>query len=204
MANNQNLLFNIDTEEIDAIQNVFGATQAQVKAAYNRALTRTAKTMKSMANKKLKDELQVRRMKDLRRRLQTFRLKSTSKQTRLDELKLWFGMNDIPVSKLKGRIKAIGSKKNPQGAMFSPAGKVKAQTYDDGFVANAYNKRSIFTRTTQARYPIKEARVPVSDELQDAIEDEIFSELTDVFMKHFETDLKGRVRMGLNKNGWKS
>ncbi|WP_105901428.1 phage tail protein [Vibrio gangliei] len=204
MANNQNLLFNIDTEEIDAIQNVFGATQAQVKAAYNRALTRTAKTMKSMANKKLKDELQVRRMKDLRRRLQTFRLKSTSKQTRLDELKLWFGMNDIPVSKLKGRIKALGAKKRPQGAMFSPAGKVKAQTYDDGFVANAYNKRSIFTRTTQAQYPIKEARVPVSDELQDAIEDEIFSELTDVFMKHFETDLKGRVRMGLNKNGWKS
>lgn len=204
MAIKQSLLFDIDTEEIEAIQNIFGATQAQVRAAYNRALTRTAKTMKSLTNKKLKDELQVKRMKDLRRRLQTFRLKSTSKQMRLDELKLWFGLNDLPVSKLKGRMKPVGSKSNPQGAIFSPSGKVQSQTYDQGFIGRAYGKRSIFTRSTEARYPIKEARISVADDLQDSIEDEIFSELTTVFMKHFETDLKGRVRMGLNQNGWKS
>lgn len=204
MANNRNLLFDIDLEEIEAIQNIYSATEAQVRAAYNRALTRTAKTMRALTNKKIKDELQLKRMKDLRRRLQTFRLKSTSKQRKLDELKLWFGMNDIPVSKLKGRMKPIGSKKNPQGAMFNPSGKVGTQSYDQGFIAKAYGRRSIFTRSTESRYPIKEARVSVADDLQDTIEDEIFSELSTVFMKHFETDLKGRVKMGMNKNGWQS
>jgi hypothetical protein len=77
------------------------------------------------------------------------------------------------------------------------------QTYEQGFIANRYNRRSIFTRTTDNRYPIKEARVPISEALQVTIEDEIFERLPEIFLKHFETDLKGRVKMGLNRRGWR-
>lgn len=203
MANNpQNLLFNIDLEELEAVKNILGATESQVKAAYNRALSRTARTVRSLANKEIRDAMQVKNLKAIRKRFQQFRLKSPSKQKKLDELRLWFGLNDISVGYLRGRIRRNGTKRSPNGATFTPKGKMAPQTFEQGFIARRYNRRSIFTRTSDNRYPIKEARVPVSDDLQTTIEDEIFDKLPEIFMKHFETDLKGRVKMGMNRKSW--
>ncbi|HGS4463219.1 TPA: phage tail protein [Vibrio metschnikovii] len=204
MANNpQNLPFHIDLEELEAIQNILGATESQVKAAYNRAISRTAITVRSLANKEIRDAMQVKSLKAIRKRFQHFRLRSPSKQKKLDELRLWFGLNDMPVGYLKGRTRRNGTKRDPNGATFTPKGKMAPQTYEQGFIARRYNRRSIFTRTSEKRFPIKEARVPISNALQITIEDEIFDRLPEIFLKHFETDLKGRVKMGLNRRGWR-
>ncbi|WP_281629182.1 hypothetical protein [Vibrio sp. St2] len=200
----QNLIFDIDVEELDAIRMIHGATEAQMRAAYNRAISRTSVTLKKLTAKKYKDALQVKNAKLIRKRLQQFRIKSPSKQRKLDELKLWFGLNDMPVGHLKGRVQRVGTKKSPQGATFTPRGAAKAQRYKEGFVAKRYGRRSIFTRTTKKSYPVKEARVSISDELSEVIEDDIFSQVPEIFLHHYEADIKGRVRMGLNKNGWKS
>ena len=202
-ANQDNHIFLIDVEELEAVQNILGATESQVKAAYNRALSRTARTVRSLANKEIRDSMQVKNLKAIRKRFQNFRLRSPSKQKKLDELRLWFGLNDMSVGYLRGRIRRNGSKRSPNGVTFTPKGKMTPQTYEQGFIANRYNRRSIFTRTTDNRYPIKEARVPISEALQVTIEDEIFERLPEIFLKHFETDLKGRVKMGLNRRGWR-
>ncbi|WP_459781269.1 phage tail protein [Photobacterium sp. R1] len=204
MNNNpQQLLFNIDLDELAAIQQIVGATESQVKVAYNRALSRTARTVRSLANKKIRDDLQVKSLKAIRKRFQQFRLRSPSKQKKLDELRLWFGLNEMPVGYLRGRIKRKGTRRNPLGAVFTPKGKMQAQHYEQGFIVNRYNRRSIFTRKGESRFPIQEARVPVSDALHTTIEDEIFDQLPDIFLRHFETDLKGRVAMGRNRRNWR-
>ncbi|MEZ9525718.1 phage tail protein [Enterovibrio norvegicus] len=195
----QNLRFDIDTKELIAIADQLEATEAQLEAAYNRALKRTAVTVRSLSNKLIRDKTQAKSLKAIRKRFQHYRLTSS----RFDELKLWFGLNEMSVGALKGRHKRLGTKKKPKGAMFTPKGDMGAQTYDDGFVARLYNRRSIFARKGERRFPVKEARVPISDALHVAIEDEIFDQLPEIFLRHFESDLKGRTKMGLNKEGWR-
>ncbi|EKF9382950.1 phage tail protein [Vibrio cholerae] len=199
MANNpQNLLFHIDVDELNAIQQQLGATEAQLRASYNRALSRTAVTIRALTNRLIRDHMQVKSMKTIRKRIQQFRLRSPSKQRDLDELRLWFGLNDVPVGYLRGRI--VGGQSS--GATFQPRGKLAKQHYDRGFVAQRYGRKSIFTRVSEGKFPIKEARVPVAESLQVTIEDEIFDLIPDIFLKHFQTDLKGRVKMGLNRKNW--
>ena len=202
-TNLNRLPFHIDVEELEALKDIHGATEMQMRAAYNRALGRTVITLRSLTNKKLRDEMGIKSLKAIRKRFQHFRLRSPSKQKKFDELKLWYGMNDVSVGYLKGSIRRNGSKKSPNGAIFKPRGKIPTQTYDNGFVTRLYNRRSIFTRKTANRYPVVEARVPVADELNAMIEDDIYERLPEIFLKHFETDLKGRVKMGLHKKNWK-
>lgn len=201
MANNpQNLLFHIDVDvdELKAIQQQLGATEAQLRASYNRALSRTAVTIRALTNRLIRDHMQVKSMKTIRKRIQQFRLRSPSKQRDLDELRLWFGLNDVPVGYLRGRI--VGGQSS--GATFQPRGKLAKQYYDRGFVAQRYGRKSVFTRVSEGKFSIKEARVPVAESLQVTIEDEIFDLIPEIFLKHFQTDLKGRVKMGLNRKNW--
>lgn len=192
--NHQNLLFDIDLEELEAVRQMLGGTEKEVRQAYNRALSRTAVTLNMLGRRLLRDELQARNMKAIRKRMQKFRLRKSGKQ--LDELKLWFGLNDMPIGKLKGKVKRLGTKKSPAGATFSPAASsLGLQTYSDSFVAKLGKKKSIFTRKGKARYPVREETIPVNDAIHVKIEDEIFSRVPDIFLKHFTTDLKGRIAL---------
>ncbi|EPZ5431763.1 phage tail protein [Vibrio parahaemolyticus] len=191
-TNQQNLLFDIDLEELEAVKLMLGGTDKEFRQAYNRALSRTAVTLNMLGRRLLRDELQARNLKAIRNRLQKFRLKKSGKA--LDELKLWFGLNEMPISKLKGRVKRIGTKKSPNGAEFKPASSsLNHQMYPDSFVARIGKRKSIFTRKGKARYPVKEETVPINDAIHVKIEDEIFDQIPDIFLKHFITDLKGRI-----------
>ena len=193
MANNpQNLLFNIDLEELEAVKQTLGGTDKEFRQAYNRALSRTAVTLNMLGRRLLRDELQARNLKAIRNRLQKFRLKKSGNA--LDELKLWFGLNDMPISKLKGRVRRIGTKKSQNGADFKPASSLlNKQVYPNSFVARIWKRKSIFTRKGKARYPVYEETVPISDAMHVKIEDEIFDKIPEIFLQHFITDLKGRI-----------
>ncbi|EOG7750586.1 MULTISPECIES: hypothetical protein [Vibrio] len=204
MANNpQNLLFHIDVDELKAIQQQLGATEAQLLASYNRALSRTAQTLRTLSKSLIKSDLEPKSINKLRQRIKHFKIRSTSKLERLDEVKLWFGLNDVPISLLRGTMSRIGSKKNSKGARFKPKGKIQSKDWRSGFIAAPmYRTKSIYQRTSNSRYPIKEADVSINERTQISIEDEIFDRTPDIFFRHFQTDLKGRVKMGLNRKNW--
>ncbi len=205
--NNQSLLFDIDVGELEFFQKSLGATTKEMLAAYNRAISRTSVTMKSQSNRLMRDGMDAKSIKLIRKRMQAHRrsFKLTKSGGKLDELKLWYGLNDMSVGHLKGRVSRIGTKKAPKGALFTSK-KLGTTQYENGFVTKLYNRRSIFSRKSAARFPVKEARVPIVDRMGTSIEDEVFNDLPDVFLNHFKTDLKGRVTargiVSSRQRGW--
>lgn len=193
-SNQQSLLFDIDPSELESVQLMLGGTEKELLAAYNRAIARTSVTMKSRGSKLMRDGMDAKGLKEVRKRMQAyksaFKLGQTSEK--LDELKLWFGLNDMSIGRLKGRLSRLGSKRSPAGAAFTSK-TLGQQKYEDGFLGRVRGKRSIFARKGAARFPIREKKVAVSDQLHTKLEDDIFSELPEVFMQHFTTDMKGRV-----------
>ncbi|MEL4255233.1 phage tail protein [Shewanella xiamenensis] len=193
-SNQQSLLFDIDPSELESVQLMLGGTEKEMLAAYNRAIARTSVTMKSQGSKLMRDGMDAKGLKEVRKRMQAyksaFKLGQTSEK--LDELKLWFGLNDMSIGRLKGRLSRLGSKRSPAGAAFTSR-TLGQQKYEDGFLGRVRGKRSIFARKGAARFPIREKKVAVSDQLHTKLEDDIFSELPEVFMQHFTTDMKGRV-----------
>lgn len=175
--------FDIDFEQLDALAQELEATDVQVKRAFSRALNRTAKTLRVRASKGLKDELKLRTVQHVRRRLKGLKLKRKGR----DEVGLWVGMNDLPLSSLKGRIK-----KGPSGYAFHAQ---HGETYDfpGAFISRVTGKRSLFARVGQSRLPIAEQAVPVEDRMTTYLEDEIFTELESIFFHHFIQDLRFRV-----------
>lgn len=193
-SNPQSLLFDIDPSDLESVQLILGGTEKEMLAAYNRAIARTSVTMKSRGSKLMRDGMDANGLKEVRKRMQAyksaFKLGQTSEK--LDELKLWFGLNDMSIGRLKGRLSRLGSKRSPAGAAFTSK-TLGQQKYEDGFLGRVRGKRSIFARKGAARFPIREEKVAVSDQLHASLEDDIFSELPEVFMQHFTTDMKGRV-----------
>lgn len=188
----QTLQFDIDLAELAAVQQILGATDKEFRQAYHRALSRTAVTLNKLGRQLVRDELKARSIKSIRARLQKFRLKKSGNA--LDELRLWFGLNDLPISRLKGKVNRIGSKRTPKGAMFTPSSsKLSSQSYPNAFVAKLGNGRSIYSRLGKSRFPIKEESIPIKNALQVEIEDQIFAQVPEIFLRHFSLDLKGRV-----------
>lgn len=194
-SNQQSLLFDIDPSELESVQLMLGGTEKELLAAYNRAIARTSITMKSQGSKLMRDGMDAKGLKEVRKRMQahkySFRVGQTD-SAKLDELKLWFGLNDMSIGRLKGRLSRLGSKRSPAGAAFTSK-TLGQQKYEDGFLGRVRGKRSIFARKGAARFPIREKKVAVSDPLHTKLEDDIFSGLPEVFMQHFTTDMKGRV-----------
>ena len=142
----------------------------------------------------MRDGMDAKGLKEVRKRMQAYKSAFKLGQTsaKLDELKLWFGLNDMSIGRLKGRLSRLGSKRSPAGAAFTSK-TLGQQKYEDGFLGRVRGKRSIFARKGAARFPIREKKVAVSDPLHTKLEDDIFSGLPEVFMQHFTTDMKGRV-----------
>ncbi|MGB0468569.1 MAG: hypothetical protein ACPGF7_13705 [Pontibacterium sp.] len=192
MATNlDSLIFDIDIDDLTDLQELYEATEGQLIAAYNRSLTRTAVTLKKLGGQLIRDEVKARNLKAIRRRLQQYKIKSRG----LSELKLWFGLNDLPVSALKGRMSSSGN-----DATFAAASSgVGTQRFTGGFVGNVRGRKSIYSRIGKERFPVKEAAVSIKH-LQEAIEDDVFDQLPDIFMKYLESDLKGRVKQGMTNS----
>lgn len=184
--NNRNLIeFDIDEDEIQSIIDELNATDDKIKMAWNRAINRTATTMKARAMRVIRDESGVKKIAYIRKRLMEFK---KQKSGDLKSLKFWFGLNDFRVSALKGR-----AVKGRPGARFK---RVKgADVYDkNAFIAKAYGRRSIFSRTTKRSFPIKEMKASIQERTQNKIEDDVFQDLPDVFMRNFISDLRFRMR----------
>lgn len=194
---NPYLTFDIDLDELDAIRAQLSATEHQLKAAYNRAISRTQVTMQARSRKLLADELGAKSAKRVQRRMQAFKLKR-AKKNQLTDLKLWFGLNDIAPNNLKGRMTA----KQGGPATFSSS-KLGTHKFEGGFLFVRGGQRYLYERFGTHKDKIRSVKIAVAKRLEDRIKIETFDDLHEVFMAHFETDLKGRVKTGLNKDGWR-
>lgn len=191
MANNRHN-FNINLSGIDEIQEQLSATSAQVIKSCYRAINRTAVTLRTLAAKEIAGSIQARKIMDVRKRFK----QSVTRSGNRYGLTMWFGLNDFPVSQLKGKLKRIGTKKRQRGAMFTrPNGEVIIN--NKAFIARVYGKKSMFTRVSKERFPLKEETVAVDEILNKQIKDNIYSKANEIFMNHFKTDLRGRTRMNL-------
>ncbi|WP_053982224.1 hypothetical protein [Marinagarivorans algicola] len=139
------------------------------------------------------NEINPKKKKLLKKRIQSFKVTSSNGN---EGLKLWYGLNPLSVSQLRGRIKRKGTRRAPAGAVFSSASNaVGTRSYRDGFVAKINQSKSIFSRVGTGRFDLEEKRIEIDDALWVALEDQIFDELPDVFFKHYSVDLRGRVAM---------
>lgn len=177
--------FDIDADELERIASELGAMPKEVNAAFNRALTRTAATLRKLSSKGLQSELGLRRAAALRRRLKSLRIKG---QGGMSEVRLWYGLNDLSVSEFKGRISEASD-----GASYTgPAG---SHRFPGAFVTKTQGgkRRTIMRRRGRARTPIRQEVLPIKDKADVFVEDEIFVHLERVFWRHFRDDLERRV-----------
>lgn len=205
----RDLPVDIDVNAIWRIAENIGATQKQFRAAYSRALRRTAATLRKKAMADLKDGLAPRSMNLVRRRLLSFRL---DRGSQLDNFRLWFGLNAIKVKDLKGRISGrvrphhnrrdkstgryIKARRQTQDAGFAPKGNLLAsQTFTNGEVARSRrdNRRTVVIRDPDTRRT-REAEVDIYEPMLNYVEDNAFAKAMDIFMHHFESDIRGRVK----------
>lgn len=179
--------FEIEADELQRVAEELGALPKELKSSYNRALTRTVATLRKLSSKGLQSELNLRRAAAIRRRLKSIRVKGNS--NRMGEVKLWFGLNDLPVSEFKGRVAQDGER----GA--AHLGDLGKHDFPQGFVAKSrYSKRRmILQRTRASRLPVREAQLPVQERAQVFVEDEVFYKLEEIFWRHFRDDLERRV-----------
>ncbi|WP_368900355.1 hypothetical protein [Mixta calida] len=206
----RDLPVDIDTGALERIADEIGATQKQIRNAYTRALKRTAATLRKQALADLKTGLAPRSLNMIRRRILSFSLRRSSE---LDEMRLWFGLNAIKIKDLKGRIIgkmrphhnvrdqttgrfAKARRRQQQTVGFEPQGALlSASTFENGEVARSKRegRRTIVIRDPQTRRT-HEAEIDIYAAMLDYVEDRAFADAMAIFMHHFESDLRGRIR----------
>lgn len=196
-------LFDFDLDEIQRIALQAGATKKQMEMAYSRALARTAVTLKKQAMALMKDGIAPKSQNQLRRRLMSVR--NSTKGTAVDEFKLWFGLNRIKVKDLRGRIKGkVLPRHNvrdgrgrftaapvrqapsfqPRGSMLRPA------TWSDGAVTLDRKGQKTIVRGRE------DVEIDIYDALVTRIEDDIFPNAVEIFMKNFRHEVAFRAKSG--------
>lgn len=203
-------MFDIDTSALQSLRESMKASEQQMLMAYNRALNRTAKHMHRASVGMMVDALAVKGRKVVKKRVQPFVKRRNFRKEGggdLSSAKIWYGLNDFRVHDLRGSLRKqrkqkqrrnpdtgqfMKTKKGARGATFVPKGAgLSSMSWPDSFVAKRYGAKSIWIRIAEGG--IEEARMPVHEALEDAIEDYIFENIGSVFMRYFEQDLRGRV-----------
>lgn len=177
------IAFDVDTADVARLVADLQASEKQVKQSINRALRRTAGTLRVRASKGLVSELQLRRAGEIRKRLREIKLRAKGDAS---EIGLWFGMNDMAIRSFKGTPKEYAG-----GATF------RSIEFPGAFVAKGKNgRRSIFKRSGRGRFPIVEQTLPIKDQADVFVEDVIFPDIVGIFMKNFAADLRARTMFG--------
>ena len=182
-------MFDIDVSALEQLRVEISATQHQMLMVYNRALNRTAKHMHRISAGMILTALAAKNHKAVDKRIKPFiKRRNFTKEGAgdLSSAKLWYGLNDFRVSELKGRLQNPRRQKQPRdletGLFFENQkgarrgnfytqklqGHGPMMSWPDSFVAKRYGAKSVWIRLD--RGGIEEARVPVHDALEDAID----------------------------------
>lgn len=197
----------IDTAQFDALRAALGATEEQSRAAYARAVRQTAAKLERIARETMISGTGVKGKQLVRGRVRVSVRKA--KGDNHGGGRIWFGLDSIPVSKLRGKIKAQGKRKSrrgadgrfikgrgARGASFSPsAAGLAPVSFPNSFVANRFGRRTIWVRNSAGH--INEARVPIFDPMVGEIQSHVFPYAGEMLLDYFAKDLRGRVAGGI-------
>lgn len=184
-------LFDFDSSALDAASKLIGAMPKEVESAFNRAMQRTQVTIQTRSAKTMREHAGAKGNKVIKRRLQVYRNALRLGSGTDASLRFWFGLNDIGVSALKGRISA---KRNQNGANFHAA-TLGAHHFQGGFVAKMGKTRSICIRNGSSRFAFHEAKIDIHDKLRAQLTSEVLPRVKEVFLHHYTADLTSRIAM---------
>ncbi|ECG8590761.1 hypothetical protein FNI11_13615 [Salmonella enterica subsp. salamae] len=199
--------FYIDASEFDALRDALGATEKQCKAAYNKAVRQTAAKLERLARATMISGTGVKGRQIVRGRVRVF--VSKGKGEKPGGGKIWFGLDSLPVSSLRGKIKPQSRRKPKRGsdgrfikgrgaagASFTPqAADIPPLSFPNSFVAKRDGRRTIWVRNTDGR--VNEARVPIYEPMLGQIDSDVFVGAGDMLLDYFSKDLRGRVAGGI-------
>lgn len=188
-----NMRLEIDMSQIEIVMDELRNTPSEVGKATSRALRRTATALRKLASKRLTSELHLRRAMELRRRLKTMKIRAKD-ATGEKVIGLWFGLDPLAVSRFKYKP---GPKEYSAGATF------RGQEFPGAFVAKMPKKTraSIYRRSGRGRFPLVEEKLPIQDIAEPIIEDEIFPQATEIFLKKLMHELKWQASQRDKKPG---
>lgn len=209
----RNVLVDFDTSELTGLMEELNATKLQIKKSWTSALKRTSTTLRRLAMNEIKAAIAPRSPATLKRRcLPPFYTKS---EFGLDEMRIWFGLNQVKIRDLKGKIRgrarprhdlrdadtgrfvtATRRRRAAPDPVFEPAGDVASQSYPDSFVGRVKGRRTILTKQEGSRR-VREAEIGIYDALANRIEDEVLVQAEELVMKNFIRELRFRVGSGL-------
>lgn len=205
--------FYIDMSELRAIQAAVGATEGQFIAAYNKAMKQTANRLGKESAALTMKVIGAKDRTIIQRRVRPHLTRMTA-GNKDGGGKIWFGLNAVPVSELKGRMKAprqvkrkrdkrgrlVKSRRGARGATFTPkSAALNSVSFPDSFVGVIKEKKTIWIRGKAKS--VFEARVPVYDAMIDAIGKGIFPQAGAMLLDYFSKDIRGRVAGGVHLNG---
>ncbi|AYN30002.1 hypothetical protein D8682_25300 [Buttiauxella sp. 3AFRM03] len=207
--------FYVDASELQTIQKALGATYKQTNLAYNRALEKTLNKLQINSISMMRDVTGAKKKEIIKRRVKIFTVRTSGGNSRMPgHGKIWLGLNDMPVSAIKGTMKnpSGGKAKNrkrdergrfisgrgSRGATFNPKSSgLNTTSYPGGFVTTFRGKRSIYFRTEGKPF-LSEAKIHISDPVKEEIPSDIFAGANELLMEIFNKELKGLVKRGYN------
>lgn len=202
--------FSIDIAQLRTVQAAVGATESQFIAAYHKALKQTTARLYKASTTLMLSTLGAKGKQVTQRRVRAFVSKVS--RDKPGGGKIWFGLNDIPVSTLKGSMRnprkvkrrrdekgRFVKSKGARGATFIPkSSSLSPSSFPNSFVATVKDKRSIYIR--QANGFLTEAREPVYDPMVGAIGADIFPQAGEMLLDYFTKDINGRVAGNVHLN----
>ena len=177
------LTLDLDHAALEKIADEYAASTKQINASGNRAARRTAGAIRRLASTGLKSGLGLKNATALRRRVREFRV---TKNRGDASFKIWAGGYDLPVSAFRGRPVKI-----PGGI------KIGDQVIHGGFFAKIGSKRKIMVRYGPGAGQIAEATMPVADRMITYLEDNVFVDAGEIFLKNFLAEIRARTIYGV-------
>lgn len=215
----RHLPLDIDLGAVLAVPAVVAATEDQVRFAYTRAWRRTANTLQKRALQQLKTTLAPKKLRDIRRRILTFYSRRNAND--LGEMVLWFGLNQMRVRDLRGRLSGprqhqardpktgrfVSARRgrSRRYAEFRSAGRLGTLRFEEGYIAGRGAQRTLYQFDPQTRRA-READAAIYAPALDVIEDTVLDDVAALFFHHFNQDITRRVKYQIHadKRGQRS
>ena len=174
----------VNTDGMTQMIRNLGATEQQATKALNSTMTKMASWVRTRSVRGLSEKLKIQQ-KILRARTRTFRFRGGLGSTLgTGEMKVWYGLNPVPWSKMKPRASKVGG-------VYVSNGKHDPHA----FIAKLYGKDQVLRREGKARAPLVIVKEDVHDTALIYIEDFVLAgiEFENQFLKTFERELKWRT-----------
>lgn len=201
--------FYLDAGELKALAERVGATPSQMSGAYNKALRGTLAKYRREALALMMAQTGGKDKKALQRRVKVFGQRLALTAAAPGQGKLWFGLNALPVSAVKGRMEAPPQPirrrdargrfirmTGARGITFTPESpQLATLSFPNSFIGIVRGRESIWQRN--GRGFVHEATVPIYGPVRRAVSDDLYREMNAELLRRFEQDMRGRIAGGI-------